>query len=333
MPKADFRWDIARAAQAACIIEATAPKVGNVNRHHDFFDCLLEDFQLSAVAIGEPLGRVKAQGVGKTVLVAIQATRRVVPTNTNLGIVLLLVPLAMAWSRLEIGEETAEGEIREIPTGEIPSEPSDSWLREMTDVLTGLTEEDTRYVYEAIRLANPGGIGQATEHDVNLETSPEITLLEAMRLASDRDLVAREYVNRFHTVFEVGLPFLEVVLKAGLPLPLAAAETHLYILSQFPDTLIARKVGTSLSQEVQVRAQGVWEKGGFRTEAGRVQTRAFDTWLREGGHHLNPGATADITAAILFVFFLENGLEYWSKTRRGSLTESLNCMPLDLSMG
>lgn len=311
MPKADFRWDIARAAQAACIMEASAPKVGNVNRRHDFSDCLLEDFLLSAVAIGEPLGRVKAQGVGKTVLAAIQATHRVVPTNTNLGIVLLLAPLALAWSRLETGEKTAAG-------GK-PSELRESWLREMTDVLTGLTAEDTRYVYEAIRLANPGGIGQAQEYDVNLEKSPEITLLEAMRLASDRDLVAREYVNRFHMVFEVGLPFLERVLNAGLPLPLATAETHLFILSQFPDTLIARKGGTSLSQEVQVRAQMVWEKGGFRTEAGRVQTTAFDAWLREGGHPLNPGATADITAAILFVLFLENGLEYWGKTRMGSL--------------
>ena len=312
MPKADFRWDIARAAQAACIMEASAPKVGNVNRRHDFSDCLLEDFQLSAVAIGEPLGRVKAQGVGKTVLAAIRATRSVVPTNTNLGIVLLLAPLALAWSRLETVEKTA--------AGEKPSELRQSWLREMTDVLTGLTAEDTRYVYEAIRLANPGGIGQANEHDVNLEKSPVITLLEAMRLASDRDLVAREYVNRFHTVFEVGLPVLERVLKAGLPLPLATAETHLFILSQFPDTLIARKGGTSLSQEVKVRAQMVWEKGGFRTEAGRVQTRAFDAWLREGGHHLNPGATADLTAAILFVLFLENGLEYWGETRMGSLT-------------
>jgi triphosphoribosyl-dephospho-CoA synthase len=325
MLKADFRWDIARAAQAACIIEASAPKVGNVNRRHDFSDCLLEDFQLSAVAIGEPLGRVKAQGVGKTVLVAIRATHRVVPTNTNLGIVLLLAPLAMAWSRLETGKKTA--------AGKKPSELRENWLRELTDVLTGLTEEDSRDVYAAIRLANPGGIGQAMEHDVNLETSPEITLLEAMRLASNRDLVAREYVNRFHTVFEVGIPVLEGVLKAGLSLPLAAAETHLFILSQCPDTLIARKGGTSLSQEVQVRAQMVWEKGGFRTEAGRVQTTAFDVWLREDGHNLNPGATADLTAAILFVLFLENGLGYWGKTRRGSLTENLNRMPLDLSMG
>lgn len=313
MAEADFCWDIARAAQAACIVEASSPKVGNVNRRHDFSDCLLEDFQLSAVAIGEPLGYIKAQGIGKTILDAIQATHRVVPTNTNLGIVLLLAPLAMAWIRLttsEVGkEEEKNAELRK------------RWIMELTNVLTGLTEEDTRYVYEAIRLANPGGLGQAYQHDVNQEKDPGITLLEAMRLASDRDLVALEYVNNFHTIFRVGLPLLERALNAGLPLTLATAETHLFLLSQFPDTLIARKGGMSLSQEVRVRAQMVWNRGGFRTEAGRAQTTALDAWLREGGHRLNPGATADITAAILFVLFLEKGLAYWVKTRLGSLIQ------------
>ena len=95
----------------------------------------LDALLVSAVAIGEPLGRVKAQGVGKTVLAAIRATRRVVPTNTNLEIVLLLAPLAMAWSRLKTAEKTA--------AEEKPSELRESWLREMTDVLTGLTDDDT----------------------------------------------------------------------------------------------------------------------------------------------------------------------------------------------
>ncbi len=106
IPKGDFRWDIAWAAQAACILEANAPKVGNVNRMHDFEDCSLEDFHLSAVAIAQPLGRIKALGVGQTIRAAIRSTRQAVPTNTNLGMVLLLVPLAKAWSQME---QTYEG--------------------------------------------------------------------------------------------------------------------------------------------------------------------------------------------------------------------------------
>lgn len=310
MPKDDFRWDIAWAAQAACIMEANAPKVGNVNRLNDFADCSLEDFHMSAVAIAEPLGRVKVLGVGQTIREAIKATRQAVPTNTNLGIVLLLVPLAMAWSRMEqsCGEKKGVWE---------KTQPQrEGWAREIAHVLTGLTAEDARHVYEAIRLANPSGMGHSESHDVYRENSPEITLLEAMRLAAGRDRVALEYVNRFQTVFEVGLPALERALNAGLSLPSVTAHTHLFLLSQFPDTLIARKGGLSLSRKVQARAQMVWEEGGFRTDAGRAQAAAFDAWLREDGHHLNPGTTADLTAAVLFVLFLENGLGLWEKTRR-----------------
>ncbi|SHI29906.1 triphosphoribosyl-dephospho-CoA synthase [Desulfosporosinus lacus] len=311
MPYEDFRWDIAGAAQAACILEANAPKVGNVNRLNDFEDCTLEDFHLSAVAIAEPLGRVRTLGVGKTIRAAIQATRQAVPTNTNLGMVLLLVPLAMAWSRMEQSccqEKVGDEEKKESQRA--------GWAREIAHVLTGLTAEDTRHVYEAIRLANPSGMGHTGEHDIYKENPPNITLLEAMSLAANRDMVALEYANQFQTVFKVGLPALEQALKVGLSLPDATAGTHLFLLSQFPDTLIARKGGESLSRQVQARAQRVWEAGGFRTDAGRTQAAEFDAWLREDGHHLNPGSTADLIAVILFVLFLENGLGFWGKNRR-----------------
>lgn len=313
MPNADFRWDIAWAAQAACIMEANAPKVGNVNRLNDFADCSLEDFHMSAIAIAEPLGRVKTLGVGQTVRAAIQATRQAVSTNTNLGIVLLLVPLAMAWSRMEQSYEKKNG------AWEKTQPQPEGWAREIANVLTGLTAEDTRHVYEAIRLANPSGLGHSESHDVYRETSPDITLLEAMRLAAGRDMIAMEYVNRFQTVLEVGLPVFKRTLNAGLSLPRATAHTHLYLLSQLPDTLIARKGGLSLSRKVQARAQMVWEEGGFRTDTGRAQAAAFDAWLRKDGHHLNPGATADLTAAILFVLFLENGFGLWERISRGKI--------------
>lgn len=318
MPKGDFCWDIAWAAQAACILEANAPKVGNVNRLNDFADCSLEDFHMSAVAIAEPLGWVKALGVGQTIRAAIQATRQAVPTNTNLGMVLLLVPLAMAWSLMEQSCEEKNG------VGEKKEPQREGWAREIANVLTGLTAEDTRYVYEAIRIATPSGMGHSESHDIYQENSPDITLLEAMRLAASWDMVALEYVNQFHTVLEVGLPVLERALNAGLSLPHAIAHTHLFLLSQFPDTLIARKVGLSLSETVQARAQMVWEEGGWRTDAGRAQAAAFDAWLREDGHHLNPGSTADLIAAILFVLFLENGLGLWEKTRQGKVNLQTN---------
>ena len=81
-------------AQMACLMEVTARKPGNVHRGVDFGDSHFIDYQLSAAAIAGPLDRARAIGVGGAVREAVEATRRVVATNTNLGMVLLLAPLA-----------------------------------------------------------------------------------------------------------------------------------------------------------------------------------------------------------------------------------------------
>ena len=81
-------------AQAACILEATARKPGNVHRYCDFDDLSYVDFLLSGAAIAPVLEKAVGRPVGVTILDCIRATRQVVTTNTNLGIVLLLAPLA-----------------------------------------------------------------------------------------------------------------------------------------------------------------------------------------------------------------------------------------------
>src|SRR5262245_64074984 len=130
--------EVATLAQAACLIEATAPKPGNVTPARSFPDTTYEDFLLSAAAIGPPFLRAAEVGVGATVLQAVQATRRLVRVNTNLGILLLLVPLARAASG-------AIGSLRE----------------RLSRVLGALTLEDARDAYAAIRLVAPGGLGDA----------------------------------------------------------------------------------------------------------------------------------------------------------------------------
>ncbi|MFL5340930.1 MAG: triphosphoribosyl-dephospho-CoA synthase, partial [Gemmataceae bacterium] len=171
----------AECMQFACILEATARKPGNVHRFCDFDDLTYLDFLLSAAVIGPILEQAPVRGVGPVVLDAIRATRRVVSTNTNLGIVLLLAPLAAV--------------------------PRDRNLRSgVAAVLCRLTIDDSRAVFEAIRLANPGGLGSAPEQDVRAE--PTVPLREIMALAADRDLIARQYANGFHDVFEIGVPSL-----------------------------------------------------------------------------------------------------------------------------
>jgi triphosphoribosyl-dephospho-CoA synthase len=117
-----------------------------------------------------------------------------------------------------------------------------------------------------------------------------------MTLAADRDLVARQYANGFLEVFDDGVNALRSGLKFGT-LEGAIIHTHLLLLAKHPDSLIARKCGIEVAKEASERAQRVLESAWPDWEAiGRL-----DAWLREDGHRRNPGATADLVAASLFV--------------------------------
>jgi triphosphoribosyl-dephospho-CoA synthase len=252
-------------ARVACILEATARKPGNVHRFADFEDCTYLDFMLSAGALAGPLDRAAQVGVGAAVLEAVEASRRLVATNTNLGMVLLLAPLAA------------------VPEG-IPLRLG------LESVLAGLTVADAKAVYEAIRLARPGGLGTVAEQDVAAE--PTVTLREAMALAADRDMIARQYANGYAEVFDVALTPLVGALLAGRPLEVAILQAFLTLLTRVPDTLIARKRGPEVALEASRRAADALESG---------EIAGFDAWLRGDGHARNPGATADLITAAIYV--------------------------------
>ena len=101
---------VAQFAQMACVLEACAPKPGNVNRFHDFSDTSLEDYLLSAVAIGPAFENAAQSGVGQTIWQAVSDTRKVVRSNTNLGMILLLAPLVKAAIAAESAKYPAESE-------------------------------------------------------------------------------------------------------------------------------------------------------------------------------------------------------------------------------
>lgn len=275
--------EVTGAAQLACLLEASAPKPGNVTPTADFHDARYEDYLASAIAIGPAIAGAGTRPLGATIRAAVAATSRWVPNNTNLGIVLLLAPLARAALR-----------------------PGPEPLRaRLAVVLATTTVLDAREAYAAIRLASPGGLGRAAEQDVTCE--PTVTLREAMALGAERDAIAREYVTDFATTFEVGHPALERALAAGLGWSDATLETYLTLLAAAPDTHVARKLGAEAAADVQSRARTVLERGGVRTPAGRDAIAALDGDLRDPRNARNPGATADLTAAALFAALLEGG--------------------------
>jgi triphosphoribosyl-dephospho-CoA synthase len=179
-------------------------------------------------------------------------------------------------------------------------------------VLAGLDVEDARLVYEAIRLASPGGLGRAAEQDVYAE--PTETLRQAMVLAADRDLVARQYANGFVEVFEDGVPAVRVGLERTGSREGAIIFAHLNLMAFHPDTLIARKRGRAEAEEAARRARGVLDADWPREPASWGAMKEFDAWLRAEGHARNPGATADLLTACLFVLLRANTITLPSRS-------------------
>ncbi|MEN3279253.1 MAG: triphosphoribosyl-dephospho-CoA synthase [Solirubrobacteraceae bacterium] len=273
---------VAGAAQLACVLEVSAEKPGNITPSDDFHDTSYEDMLRSAIAVGPELARAGERGVGETVLAVVQASRRVAPANTNLGIALLLAPLAKA--AFDGGPLRAR----------------------LGATLHALDLADARAAYAAIRLAGAGGLRERVEHDVRSDVT--VGLREAMASAAGRDAIAAEYVSDFALTFETGVPALVAALGDGLAEREAIVELHLRLLDDAPDTLIARKRGADAAARVSASAREVLAAGGVRTAAGRRALRSFDASLREPGNALNPGTTADLVTATLFVALLEGML-------------------------
>lgn len=273
---------LAEAIRRACVLEASAAKPGNVHPRASFPDLIFEDFVRSAEAASPALACAAELGIGRAISQAIEATRAVVSSNTNLGIVLLIAPLAAV--------------------------PLDQSLQDgIGHVLSRLTRDDAVWVYRAIRLAQPGGLGTADDQDIANE--PTGTLREVMALAADRDGVAAQYANEFAWVLNEGLPFLASVGgEFEHCWEAATIELHLRLLAKHPDTLIARKCGESVAMDTSRRAQCCLDDLASVPLDATQRTRIideFDQWLRADGHRRNPGTTADLVAACLFAAIRE----------------------------
>jgi triphosphoribosyl-dephospho-CoA synthase len=278
-----MRLSLGQCARLACIWEATARKAGNVHPERDFADLRYADFLASAAAVAPIFERADRQPVGQTVLEAIQASRAVVSTNTNLGIVLLLAPLAA-----------------------VPA--SQSSRQGVPAVLAALDVNDSRQVFAAIRLAQPGGLARVAAQDVSGE--PTLPLRQVMALAAQRDLVARQYANDFRDVFDFGGPLLLDGLRRFGNLENAIIFAQLGFLARFPDSLIARKRGAAEAEQARRLAQEVLDAGWPESVSGKQAFAAFDAWLSAEGKTRNPGTSADLVTACLFAALRENDMDW-----------------------
>ena len=263
---------VAGAGQLACVLEVSAEKPGNITPSHDFRDTSYEDMLRSAIAVGPELARAGERGVGETVLAVVEASRRVAPANTNLGIALLLAPLAKA--------ALGGGPLR----------------AQLGATLRALDVADARAAYTAIRLAGAGGLHERVEHDVRSE--PTVGLREAMASAAERDSVASEYVTDYALTFETGVPALGAALGDGLAVRDAIVELHLAAAGPY-----ARHADRAQGRRRR-RGAGV-VRARARSSRGRRALQSFDASLRTEGNTLNPGTTADLVTATVFVALVE----------------------------
>jgi triphosphoribosyl-dephospho-CoA synthase len=266
----------------ACALDVLVRKPGNVSLaspgHGMDAALFLASAKAAAVALCTPGARV-----GPRIEAAVQATWAVAGCNTNLGILLLCAPVALAF------------DLRPQAT------TLDALRATISHVLGDLDRADAAAAYRAIAQANPGGLGTAADQDVHDE--PSIDLRAAMALAADRDSIAMQYRDGYSLVFDVGLAALGSAFRpAAAALPddspgpatvAAVQRAYLALLSAVPDSHITRKHGSEVANTVMRQAQG-WHARAL-AGAGLDADPDFQAWdaaLKADG--TNPGTTADL---------------------------------------
>jgi len=272
-------------AAVASLLESAAFKPGNVHPAAGFDDLHHADFVAAALAIAEPFNSVHSPGtpghVGNVILTAVKSAVAKTQSNTNFGIVLALAPLAAATMPPERG---------------------------VCQVLASLGPDDAAAVWQAIAVAHPGGLGRVQQHDV--AGPPPDDILAAMRLARDRDAIARLWADGYEPLFDDDasrpgmVPLLARAIANAATTNDAILQAFLQHLACHPDSLIARRHGDAVAAEVSRKAAAILSLPAGRQPAAIT---AFDTTLRAGRfvdgrrRPINPGTTADLTAASLFV--------------------------------
>lgn len=298
---------VANCASLAALLEVSAyPKPGNIHRLNDFPDTSYEHFLAGSVALGSVMGELASRSYANENYRDVRLGKGVLDTvnemfewqhggNTHLGVALLFTPIS-----------AAAGKWRKANSNNIPK------LRSLIKKVIELaTPDDSINIYQAIEKAMPTkNLGRTEKLDIKNKESikkikdENITPLQIFQLCKDRDQICHEWVTGFETVFQMGYPYIKKRINYGASVNSAIVDTFLHLLSRNHDSLIARKRGIAAAEKISKRAKRILEHGGIDTEEGKRQLWMFDEELKKENGGLNPGTTADITAASVFVLLL-----------------------------
>lgn len=273
IPPVVSAWGRGWCAAVASILEAGAAKPGNVHPQSSFVDLSFADLVAAGGAIAPPMEAATNRPLGETILAAVRAAAAATPSNANLGIILLIAPLA-----------TVPG-----PAADLRPDAVDA-------VLERLDDADAAAIWEAFRIARPGGLGRADRHD--LSGPPPRSIIDAMQLAAGRDTIARLWAQGFAPLFDGPVADLAADIDGGVPLETAIIRSHIRQLARQPDSLIARRHGEDIAADVSHCAAALVAREQEPDWPASVD--AFDASLRSPCR-LNPGTTADLIAAALYI--------------------------------
>ena len=269
---------LAHTFKAACMAELEALKPGNVHIFADGHGMTVQDFIASSDAVSAVIAEPDIS-LGQRILLSVQATQKAVNMNTNLGMILLCAPLIQA--KLNINGTGLQANIHAV--------------------LANTTIDDAEACFAAIRLANPAGLGSSDAHDVHAPA--DCTLQIAMQQAADKDSIARQYCNNFADVFD-GVAYYQKMLNLWQRPAWAATALHLHFMRHFLDSHIVRKQGETMAKLVQNEAteHAAEFAKNFNPKNYQSALMTFDAALKKRG--LNPGTSADLTVATLFLHAL-----------------------------
>ncbi len=278
---------IARCAQLAMILEVSAtPKPGNIDRDHNYTDTRFEHFLASAVGVYPVLEKaaISKSGVGSFIREAvIESSRWQRGGNTHFGAFILLIPLVTAAGKCE-NKSCLKTQVQKVVR--------ETTVDDAVELYRAFSEAKVK-----VKPADDLDLGDIASLDKIRERS--LTLFNLMEISSSYDMIAEEWINGFQKTFECAASIQDKIRRYGIND--AVVLTFMELLSSNRDTFIQTKFDERKAKEVSLRAKSILQKGDIDNI--RDEIHSFDEELLKEG--VNPGSTADIIIAGLFVSLFE----------------------------
>tara|TARA_B100000579_G_scaffold126324_1_gene101914 strand:+ start:1216 stop:2061 length:846 start_codon:yes stop_codon:yes gene_type:complete len=267
------------AFEYACKLDVFSIKPGNVLLNHPAYGMTHKDFLQGSMACSDTICEPNLD-IGEKIYQSVSSSMDVVGCNTNLGIILLCVPIVEAIYLNK--DHTFEQD-------------------NLKKVIDNIDAKQTQKIYKAINIASAGGMGEKSEFDLKKSKKINFTFFEAMKYASSYDYIAFQYSTYFDNIINNLAPCWRKYFKKMNSDENATTALFMEFISNNPDSLIARKHGVDKAIEVSDRFVDLSKEYNESENPNKLNNKLLllDSELKIQG--LNPGTTADVVVASIFL--------------------------------